>query len=609
VKLPRAIIDFPGLSDETPDARLRFDDPVEVIVASDASEVIPSLKHAAQCARAGRWVAGWIAYEAAPAFEPLMSVKQLSQGAGDAHVASDVPLLLLGVYTSPDIEPPPRAHTEGEQWWSHLSWMSDTGDSEFSDAVCRIRDAIEAGETYQVNYTNRLRAALPHASETDLELWYETLRAAQGSGLHAMIETDSHAVLSASPELFFEVRQNRIRTRPMKGTSRRGRWLAEDEALRDAMLQSPKERAENLMIVDLLRNDIGRVAATGTVDVPAMFTPERYETLWQLTSTVEAELRDGTDVVDIFRSLFPCGSVTGAPKINTMKWIDALETSPRGVYCGAIGVIKPDGDCMFSVPIRTVVVDKRRRNATYGVGSGITIDSSAERELAEFREKAMVLSRRRSPFELLETMRLENGSILRMSQHLRRIKQSAAYFGYTLDIAQLTHALQGLCVAHEDARRVRVTASRDGVFTIDADQAAPPRYAHQDDCRRLRAIQCAAVAHDAVISDDPFLCNKTTNRGVYDRARAGHRDVFDVLLWNERDEITEFTTGNVVVELHGRLITPPLQCGLLGGVFREAILSEAVVTEDVVTRAMLSDATRVWLVNSLREWVEVKLDG
>jgi para-aminobenzoate synthetase/4-amino-4-deoxychorismate lyase len=599
----RAVVDFPSLlPGGPPDARVAFDSPLSVITAAQVADVVPGLARAAQYARDGMWVVGWVSYEAAPAFETAMRVRD----------DPAMPLLTFGVYDhftmSPTLPPTSRVDPEPDGWWSSLSWVSDTTESGFHSAIARIHDAIRAGETYQVNYTNRLRAAVADRDHNGLMSWYDALRRSQGSGFHALIDTADFAILSASPELFFELAGARLRTRPMKGTSRRGRWLDEDERFREDLLRSSKERAENLMIVDLLRNDIGRIARTGTVEVPALFSAERYETVWQLTSQIEGVLGDDVGVVDIFRALFPCGSVTGAPKINTMQWIDALETSPRDVYCGAIGVIKPGGDCIFNVPIRTVVVDRKEGRATYGVGSGITIDSDADRELDEFRAKALLLSQSTPVFELLETMRLENGEILRLPMHLRRIKKSATYFGFGFDESAVESALRVTSTRHDDARRVRLRVSRDASFTIDASETAPPRYAGREDSRNAGAHHRVAIAAEATAGDSPFSCNKTTNRAHYDAARALHPGVFDVLLWNEQSEITEFTTGNIVLELDGALVTPDVACGLLNGVFREVLLQAGVVHARRVMHGELANATRVWLVNSLREWVEVDLE-
>ena len=587
-----AVIDFGSAHPQ----RRMFRDPVDVVYAHSVSEVIPALERIAEASERGLWAVGWLTYEAAPAFEPAMTVRG----------GSVMPLLAFGLYATSESLPHTHEGSLSASSSSMPVWSEQTQELTFRSALSAIRDAIIAGETYQVNYTNRLRALF----SGDAFAWYESLRAAQGAGWHAFIETDAHTILSASPEMFFTRAGGVISTRPMKGTARRGRWLAEDLEMRRALLASPKERAENLMIVDLLRNDIGRIAETGTVDVPELFTAERYETVWQLTSLVRGVLRADTSLVDTFRALFPCGSVTGAPKINTMRWIAGLEDSPREVYCGAIGVVEPGGDCAFNVPIRTVWIDRTNGVAEYGVGSGVTIDSDATAELQEFRAKALVLLPRPDSFSLLETMRAENGAILRLSRHLARLRASAEYFGFALDIDAIESALAVAVSpdAHlsQCAQRVRLLVARDGTFAIEASVDAPARYATLTASREAGAVALVALAGEPVRSDDAFLCNKTTQRTVYDGMRAANPEGIDVLMWNERNELTEFTIGNVVLEIGGNLVTPALHCGLLGGVFRETLVESGMVRDRVVRREELASATRTWLVNSVREWVEVE---
>ncbi|MEO5510591.1 MAG: aminodeoxychorismate synthase component I [Longimicrobiales bacterium] len=604
------VIDFPAdgaarVEDRGVDGRrLVFRDPVEVIVARSQEDVVPALQRVERATLAGSWAAGFLSYESAPAFEPAMAVRS----------GGELPLLMFGIYEGPtdaDERGGLGAGGAGTARGDLISsdaakvsdaagpgWVEQTSEARFLADIARIQEAIAAGETYQVNYTNRLRGNFTG----DAFVWYEQLRAAQGTGWHAFIDTDVHTILSASPELFFEHRGERLITRPMKGTRPRGRWLEEDEEQRAALIASEKDRAENLMIVDLLRNDAGRIAETGTVHVTSLFEVERYHTVWQLTSRIEATLRSNVGLTDLFRALFPCGSVTGAPKINTMKWIAALEDTPREVYCGAIGVVRPGGDCTFSVPIRTVWIDKSSGTATYGTGSGVTADSDAGAELEELRAKAAVLRPPAPAFELLETMRAEGGIILRRERHMRRLHDSARYFGFAVDAEAVARALDAVAVS---AARVRVRVATDSTVSID-QQPAPTYYAGPGDCRGTGALCDVALSKTGVSSQDVFLCHKTTNRAVYESRRRSDA-FFDTLLWNERSEITEFTIGNVVLEMGGALITPARTCGLLAGMFREELLESGTVTERVVRVSDLQHCSRMWLVNSVRGWVEVRL--
>jgi para-aminobenzoate synthetase/4-amino-4-deoxychorismate lyase len=384
----------------------------------------------------------------------------------------------------------------------------------------------------------------------------------------------------------------------MKGTARRGRWAAEDDLAAAALAASEKDRAENVMIADLLRNDLGRVARTGSVRVASLFDVERYRTVLQMTSTVEARLRPGTSIVDLLAAAFPCGSVTGAPKSTATRIIAAEERSPRGAYCGAIGWLAPGGDAAFSVAIRTVELDLARGEAVAGVGGGVTWGSTAAGEHDEALAKAAYLSERVDPFELLETMRLERGAYPLLARHLARLSASARHLGFRLDAAAAAAALaREAAAAAGAARRVRLRLAADGGVRTES---APLPAASAEPLP-------VALAEGRVSRRDPVLFHKTTRRDPYDRARAERPDAFDVLLANEEGELTEFTIGNVVLELDGERVTPARDCGLLAGVFREGLVASGEVRERPVRREALARARRVWLVNAVRGWVPVRL--
>ena len=350
-------------------------EPVATHVATRLGEVPAVITRADRAARDGYWVALAVAYEAAAAFEPALAESR--------HVVPGFPLAWAQVFArGADAAPPaaaPAAHLEPRP-----AFEPSCSVAEFVARVLDVQALIASGDTCQVNLTFPMRAV----SAPDPERWYTALRAAQRAPYGAYLDMGRHAVLSLSPELFFERRGRRVTVRPMKGTIGRGRWLAEDEALARELASSPKARAENVMIVDLLRNDLGRLAVPGSVHVPALFTLERYPTLWQLTSTVDANVPASATLLDLFRALFPCGSVTGAPKIRTMALIDRFETEPRGIYTGAIGFLRPGGDCTFNVAIRTLVVDRETGSVSLGVGAGITADSVPSHEYEESLLKA-----------------------------------------------------------------------------------------------------------------------------------------------------------------------------------------------------------------------------
>jgi para-aminobenzoate synthetase/4-amino-4-deoxychorismate lyase len=572
---PAAVLDFP---DDCPaGGRAFFTHPVEIVTAHSHAEVRPALRRVERAAGEGLYAVGFVAYEAAPAFDRALSVKQHS---------TDLPLLWFGLFDGTS-----EIQTAGGEF-RVSDWTPSINRAEYERSVEAVRDRIARGDTYQVNYTLRLRARF----EGDDFAFYERLRAAQRMRFGAYVNAGRFRVLSASPELFFRRRGRRVETRPMKGTAARGRWQEEDEAAAARLVASEKERAENLMIVDLLRNDLGRVAETGAVKVEELFRVERYPTVLQMTSTVAATLREGVTLEELFAALFPCGSVTGAPKVSTSRFIAALEDSPRGVYCGAVGFVAPGGDAAFNVAIRTVVIDSKTGEAVYGTGGGVTWDSTPGGEYAEALEKSKLLTEDAPDFKLLETMRHDESGFHLLEEHLARLEGSADYFDIPVNVPEVREVLARHAEEHDDApRRVRLLVSAEGRARVESEPLAEL----PDGPLRV------ALALSPLQRSDRFLCHKTTNRGQYEARRAELPGAFDVLLWNEEGELTEFTNGNVVVELEGQRLTPPRACGLLAGTFRASLLRKGEVAERVLTKGDLARASRVWLVNGVRGWVEV----
>lgn len=575
----RCVFDFPNASGRT--ERQVFDNPLQVVRADSLDEVIPALRKIEQAQAAGRYCVGYVAYDAAPAFDTALTVQRDER----------VPLMCFGIFDAAV-----RIQSTPERAPS-TTFTPDTSREKFLSDVERLREDIRNGVAYQVNYTLRAQAAVAG----DHFAYYEQLRRAQECDYCAYIEFDDTRILSASPELFFSLTDGVITTRPMKGTAPRGRWPDEDERLRDALFRSEKERAENLMIVDLLRNDLSRISVPHGVRVNKLFEIERYPTLFQMTSTVEARLRSGVGLTDIFRALFPCGSVTGAPKVKAMERIREIEASPRGIYCGAIGMLAPN-HTVFNVAIRTVVVDAAGRQATCGLGSGITFDSSPEREFDEVMIKSRFLDVSPEPFELLETLLFDGEDFWLRDRHLDRLMRSADHFGFALDAARIHLALDAWRLNHEGTRaRVRLLVGKDGSSRIEATVLETPPGAYDP--------VVVPLAKKPVASSNPFLFHKTTRREEYEKQSAQFPEAFDVLLWNDRGEVTEFTRGNVVVEIDGKRVTPPLQCGLLGGTFREELINRGEIEERVLSREDVLAARKIWFVNSVRGWVEVMLDS
>jgi len=576
----KCVIDFP-VPGHLP-ARRVFDSPLEVVRANTLDEVLPALSRLEAAQAAGRYCVGFIAFDAAPAFDPALS-SQRDHG---------VPLLAFGVYEQCvriSSHPPPAPLP--------AAWSLNVPRADFTEIIEHLREEIRNGVAYQVNFTLRAESTLP----AEHFAYYEQLRRAQGAAYCAYLELDDLRVLSASPELFFSMESGVITTRPMKGTAPRGRWPEEDDQLKDALYRSEKERAENLMIVDLLRNDLSRVSVNHGVRVNALFDIERYPTLFQMTSTVEARLREGVGLTEVLRALFPCGSVTGAPKVKAMERIAELEGSPRGLYCGAIGVLEPHRS-VFNVAIRTVVIDAASGRAVCGLGSGITFDSSAEREYDEVQVKSRFLDAAPEPFELLETLLFDGKDFWLRERHLERLLRSAGHFGFTLDRNRIEHALDAWRLAAEPLKaRVRLLVSADGTPRIESTVL-------QDTEPRDNPV-VVPIARKPMTASNTFLFHKTTQRDEYESRAQEHPEAFDVLLWNERGEVTEFTRGNLVAEIDGKRVTPPLESGLLGGTFREELLHRGEIEERVLSLEDIQAARKIWFVNSVRGWVEVMLDS
>jgi para-aminobenzoate synthetase/4-amino-4-deoxychorismate lyase len=590
---PTLVFDFP---DQTGAVRRRvFARPVETIVARRLDEVRPALRAVQRAAEMGLYAVGYVAYEAAPAFDPAFVVRK----------PADLPLLWFGLFRAPGEQAVPAARGEFEL----SDWRPATPRDEYDRAIAAVRSAIGRGDTYQVNYTMRLRARFAG----DAFALYEQLRAAQAASYCAYLDLGRRQILSLSPELFFRGEDGAIPTRPMKGTAPRGRWPAEDQALADWLAASEKNRAENLMIVDLLRNDLGRVAEIGSVAVPSLFAVERYRTVHQLTSTVTARSRPGTALEDIFAALFPCGSITGAPKVATMRLIADLETDPRGAYCGAVGLVEPGGVATFNVAIRTAVIDYDTQLAEYGVGGGITWDSTSSGEYDEALLKAVLLTERWPTFDLLETLRLEGGAYHLLDRHLARLAASADYFGIPVLVEQVRAALDTHARTYPgEARRVRLLVSQYSEPRVesqpllpqweDGEPFLPPLPARERGDGGVREV---AWARAPVSRRDRFLFHKTTHRATYAARRAERPELYDVLLWNEEGEATEFTVGNLVAELDGQLWTPPLDSGLLAGTLRAELLERGEIRERTLSRGDIGRAANLWSINSVRGWVRV----
>ena len=596
---PILIFDFVDpLTEWVGTRRLAFTAPERIIVARTIAEVRPALHEVQQATQDGLYAAGMICYEAAPAFDAALQ----------AYAPDALPLLWFGLFRAPVTLP-----RNNRQHAAVSGWIADTDRAAYDANIVAIREAIARGDTYQVNYTMRLNTSV----SGDPRAWYEALAGQSHGRFNAYLDIGEKQILSLSPELFFAWDGTQILARPMKGTLSRSApptsesaslaWQTSDDAEANALVNSEKNRAENLMIVDLLRNDLSRVAVTGSVAVPKLFSLETYPTVHHMTSTVTAKTREGTTLEDIFCALFPCGSITGAPKIKTTEIIKSLESIPRGIYCGAIGYITPDQRAVFNVPIRTVTMDRISGMAQCAVGGGITWDSTAGEEHAEALTKARFLGAGSGHFDLLETLMLKDGHFAFLDRHLARLQQAAKRFACSADITAIRAALaaHAATYAHQ-LRRVRLLVSVHGDITVTSTalQSAPANWLVPSAGAEVVTI---VLARQPVDSQHEFLRYKTTARAAYDVHIAEAPDAFDILLWNEREELTEFTRGNVVVSLDGKLLTPSLACGLLPGVLRAELLEQGVFQEAVVARNDVKRAEAVWFINSVRGWLPTKI--
>ncbi|MBU9348086.1 aminodeoxychorismate synthase component I [Burkholderia multivorans] len=484
----------------------------------------------------------------------------------------------------------------------------------FGAAIAAVHDALRAGDSYQINYTYRLNFEV---FGTPLAL-YRRLRARQPVRYGALIALPDGAwIVSCSPELFVEKHGELLRARPMKGTAPRSADPQQDAASAAFLANDPKNRAENVMIVDLLRNDVSRIARTGTVRVPALFSVEPYASVWQMTSTVEAGWRDGTTFADMLRALFPCGSITGAPKHKTMQLIDAIETTPRGLYTGTIGWLDAPrdaaaacGDFCLSVAIRTLTLDAPpasapagddRRRGTMGVGAGIVLDSVAADEYAECELKARFLTDADPGFQLFETTCATRADGIRhVDRHLARLQRSADAFGFRFDADALRRAIDARCAAldGDGPYRMKLSLAKDGTLDIVAAALKPLP------AGPVRVWLAADHGFAPTRANDALLLHKTTRRADYDRAWQAAEALggFDMLFVNERGELTEGGRSNLFVKLDGQWVTPPLASGVLPGVMRAVLLDDPAfgAVERIVTRDDLSRAQALLLTNALR---------
>ena len=569
----KTVIDFRALGE-----RYIFTQPIKELKTRDVAEVANLLEQVESYQEQGYYVVGYVSYEAAPAFEeklavhkaPLLAEYLLYFTVHDRVETSSIPL----IYDEIDLP---------------SNWQEVTSAADYEKAIAQIHHHLRQGDTYQVNYTVQLKQKL---SSNPFAI-YNRMVVEQEAGYNAYIEHDEMAVISMSPELFFEQNDRELTTRPMKGTTQRGVTDHEDLEQSSWLEQDPKNRSENMMIVDLLRNDMNRISEVGSEHVERLCQVEQYSTVWQMTSTIKSRLRPDVDLVTIFRSLFPCGSITGAPKIATMEIIKELEPQPRGVYCGTIGLLLPNGRRIFNVAIRTIQLYQGK--AIYGVGGGITWDSTWESEYSEVHQKAAVLYRKQARFKLITTGKISQKNLLFEEQHLERLRIASRYFAFPFDPEILRQKIEAECQACDANQdyRLRISLNKSGEIEVDRQVLEPlsPTF-----CKAKICLQGADL-------NQSFTYFKTTYRPHLSLGKQ------EIIYHNTRGELLETSIGNLVLKIAGKLYTPPIRLGILPGIYRQHLLETGQVEEKVLTLKDLARAEAIYGCNAVRGLYELQVIG
>lgn len=560
---------------------LRFDDCVDTLSCREPEAVVELLAEIERrCQEDSLHAVGYVAYEAAPAFDASLPSQP-----------TQLPLIGFALFQAPTVleaTPTPNANRPSD----NADWKLIESQDSFQQKVEAVRGLIAEGAVYQINLTSRL-------SRTGVLSEDDFFRVADGMPHATYLSGPEVVIASASPELFFERIDGRLVSRPMKGTVRRGTNRANDSMAKAWLECSEKNRAENVMITDMVRNDISRVASKNRVVVDELCAVEPFPSVWQMISTVSSETN--SSLVDIFRALFPAASITGAPKRAAMEAIKTLEGQPRELYTGAIGHIEPSGNAIFNVAIRTAWVDKVASKSVFGAGCGIVWDSDPYDEYSELVAKTQILRRPPSDFHLFETMLLDaSGSIQFMTEHLNRLASSAEFLGFSFDRRSAQVALSAVAAAHQGPRRVRLQLNRDGGLSHQIKPLSDGMIGGSESVRLV-------IADTLVDSGDLFLCHKTSHRAVYDQALVEVPKGTEPLLVNELGHITESAIANIVYEIDGQLYTPPVTDGLLPGILRAVLLERGEIRERSLSITELDDVGAWWLINALRGWREAKL--
>ena len=569
----KTVIDFKELG-----VRQIFTDAIKELKTKDIKEVKPLLDELEAYQNEGYYAVGYVSYEAAPAFETKFQVI-------DGPLMSEY-LLYFTVHETVQTEPIPLTY---DPITLPKSWQELTSAEEYKAAIEHIHHHIRQGDTYQVNYTVQLQQNLT----ADPFAIYNRLVVEQNAHYNAFIQHDDVSIISISPELFFKKDGDKLTTRPMKGTTNRGLTTETDLAQARWLAQDQKNRSENMMIVDLLRNDMNRISKIGSEDVKSLCQVEQYSTVWQMTSTIETQLLTNRSLCDVFQALFPCGSITGAPKIATMEIIKKVEKQPRGVYCGAIGILVPQGPSIFNVAIRTLQMEGTK--AIYGVGGGITWDSNWEAEYEETKQKAAVLYRQNPKFDLISTGRVHQGKLLFLEEHMKRLQESSRYFDYPFNAEKAHYQVEALCQSLDLDKdyRLKMSLAKDGELKFEHTQLTN---LSKDFCQ-------ARLVEQSHPLDSPYTFFKTSYRPHL--SIEPHEQIY----CNHEGKLLETSIGNIVLKIEDQLYTPPVHLGLLNGIYRLSLIADNKLKEKVLTVKDMEQAQAIYGCNAVRGLYELKVEG
>ena len=568
----KTVIDFKELG-----VRQIFTDTIKELKTKDIKEVKHLLAEVEAYQNQGYYAVGYVSYESAPAFETKFEVV-------DSPLMSEY-LLYFTIHDTVQTESIPLTY---EPVLLPESWQELTSAEEYKAAIEHIHHHIRQGDTYQVNYTVQLQQNIT----ADPFAIYNRLVVEQNAHYNAFIQHDDVSIISVSPELFFKKDGDGLTTRPMKGTTNRGLTTETDLKQAQWLAQDQKNRSENMMIVDLLRNDMNRISKIGSENVKSLCLVEQYSTIWQMTSTIETQLLPNSSLGDIFQALFPCGSITGAPKIATMAIIKDVEKQARGVYCGAIGILLPNGPTIFNVAIRTLQMQGNK--AIYGVGGGITWDSKWEAEYEETKQKSAVLYRQNPKFDLISTGRIHRGKLFFLKEHLNRLQESSRYFSYPFNKEEVQNQVEDLCQSldFDTDYRLKMSLAKNGELTFEHNQLT----GLADDFCQARLVE---QIHPL---DNPYTYFKTSYRPHI--SLGPHEQIY----YNQKKELLETSIGNLVLKIEDQLYTPPIRLGLLNGIYRQNLIANNQVTERVLTLDNLKQAQAIYGCNAVRGLYELKVN-